>query len=314
MSKNHNMKSIRVFLTDTCNASCPNCLNSNLRKNKSFIDVSRYNAMCNYFRDNGIERMRLMGGEPTLHPEFLNIVETSKKYFNRITIFTNGKSDSIKDVILRDSDAINFNFSFAKYITEEKLVACGKGKRVLSIILTQSTSTENTINDISRIRHYYKNIAVSLSFDCRLNIFKYRRKLLEVFYIIHDYCIENQIEIVIDHALPLCFLYGSHIPTPNGFSLCKPDCYGVVDSNYNVRPCNLSSDATLPLFQDEKIIPFQLIENFFLLEHYKTQVKVLEKICSNCPLYSKHCNGGCYMKNDMITVEDIIQNTDFPIL
>lgn len=308
------MKSIRVFLTDKCNANCANCINSNIRKESKFIDVNKFELLCGYFKNNGITRIRVMGGEPTLHPSFSQILSIAQQYFERVTLFTNGIMPNILGFKLREKDAVNFNFSFSHFLTSEKVRINGMGKRVFSIVLSTMTDVELTKHEISRIAKYYDNISVSLTFDCKLNIFSHRKLLLKIFDDVYSYCILLNLETTIDHSLPLCFLYGSNVPTHKNFSLCSISCYGLIDTDFNLRCCNQDASNKQPLFLGDQLIPFSIIENFFRLQHYKKQVKILEKICKDCPFYSKYCNGGCYIQNDEITADDIIKNTEFPIM
>lgn len=308
------MKSIRFFLTDKCNANCTNCINRNIRKESKFIDVNKFELLCGYFKNNGVNRIRIMGGEPTLHPSFSQILNIAQQYFDRVTLFTNGIMPNVMAFRLREKDAVNFNFNFSRFITEKKVRINGIGKRVFSIVLSTTTDVELIKHEISRIAQYYSNISVSLTFDCKLNIFSHRKQLLKIFDDIFSYCSLHNLETTIDHSLPLCFLYGSNVPTHKNFSLCSISCHGLVDADFNLYCCNQDSSNKLPLFDDNRIVPFSIIENFFRLQHYKKQVKILEKICKDCPFYSKYCNGGCYIQNDEITADDIINNTEFPVI
>ena len=101
------MKSIRVLITDKCNASCSNCINKAIRTESCFIDFLRFKAIAQYFSENNVSRIRIMGGEPTIHPEFREIVSYSQTLFSRVTVFTNGLNNSILDFLPRESDSIN---------------------------------------------------------------------------------------------------------------------------------------------------------------------------------------------------------------
>ena len=112
-----------------------------------------------------------MGGEPTLHPSLSQILNIAQQYFDRVTLFTNGIMPYVMDFKLREKDAINFNFNFSRFLTDKKVRINGIGKRVFSIVLSTTTDVELIKHEISRIAQYYSNISVSLTFDCKLNIF-----------------------------------------------------------------------------------------------------------------------------------------------
>lgn len=101
------MNSIRILITDKCNASCANCLNKTFRTESRFIDLSLFKVIAQYFKDNKVYRIRLMGGEPTIHPKFGEIAKFSQKIFYRVTVFTNGLSQHLLDFSPRENDGIN---------------------------------------------------------------------------------------------------------------------------------------------------------------------------------------------------------------
>ena len=71
------MFSLRLCLTEECNAQCPHCFNSPYRE-KEYMDTSKlfefYEANKKPLQNMAI---KVMGGEPTLHPEFDLVVSKS---------------------------------------------------------------------------------------------------------------------------------------------------------------------------------------------------------------------------------------------
>lgn len=118
-----------------------------------------------------------------------------------------------------------------------------------------------------------------------------------------------------DHRIPLCFLYNSNIIVPtSNFSICSLECSSLIDASYNLRFCNQSNKTLLNIFDNNEIIPFQLIENALTKEFYTRQLDNLNKICSSCVFYSTKCNGGCFINNNEISKASIISSTEFPTL
>lgn len=307
------MESIRILIIDKCNASCPNCLNKRFRSGTQIMDVAKFETVARYFKEHGVTKIRLMGGEPSIHPDFARVVSISQQLFERVTVFTNGLSEKLLDFKPREKDGINYNSKFAKYLTLDLLMKNELGSRVLSIVIDRYLQIDETKFSIERMNRSINGLKVSLTFDCTANVFKERQELLEKFDALYSYCMAQDIEVVIDHGLPICFLYGTNVPTYEKFSICDMECSGLIDSNCNLRFCNQISDEPFQIFDGERIKPFSLLSNHIQLAYYKRQIAVLKKICVGCPLFNKICNGGCYVQNSTISREDILQNTQLPI-
>ena len=307
------MKSIRILITDKCNACCSNCINKAIRSESYFIDVLRFKSIALFFHENNVTRIRIMGGEPTIHPKFGEIVSFSQTLFSRVTVFTNGLNNSILDFSPRESDSINYNARFVHIIPKEHFISDKPGSRILSIVIDCQIDAHQMTSTISTINEQIQNLKVSLTFDCTVNIFKHRVYLLDKFKILYDFCISHQIEVIIDHGLPICFLYNSQMPSYKDFSKCSEHCAGLIDANCNLRFCNQISSETFSLFEGDRIKPFNLINNWLQLVFYQKQLTVLSKICLECPFYGDLCNGGCYIHRDLIRREDVLEHTELPI-
>lgn len=98
---------IEIDLTYLCNLRCNNCNRSsaqapdsvhiNLEQIRKFVDES-----LNSQRD--WSRIRLLGGEPTLHPEFFQIIEELERYKRVFTgvsiqVVTNGKGKKVNQIL-----------------------------------------------------------------------------------------------------------------------------------------------------------------------------------------------------------------------
>lgn len=306
------MKSIRILLTDKCNANCANCLNRDIRIGATYMDTGKLLKISNYLRSNGVKNVRVMGGEPTLHPDFKYITGKLQNIFNRVTVFTNGISNKLCYFIPREKDSVNYNSKFINSLNEERLLVGSPGNRLISVVVDKTLNVEYMIGQILRVSKLVHNVKISLSFDCTDNIFRDRSLLVEKYKTLYDICIKLGLEVIMDHALPICFLYNTGIVVNSAKSICDTGCSGLIDAQFNLRFCNLTSDDKLSLFNKERIIPYKIIENFLQMAYYRKQVAVLDKICLHCTLYGEYCNGGCFIQNKNITRKDILQNTDFP--
>lgn len=90
-----------IEITDYCNMSCPVCLAAN--SDSRHMPVEKFKKIIdNLLKAEGsFDLINLSGGEPTLHPELLEIVETaSRPEILNVSISTNGRA------FLRDKDLL----------------------------------------------------------------------------------------------------------------------------------------------------------------------------------------------------------------
>ncbi len=86
---------IETHLVDHCNLNCKGCCHfAPLVKGEVFADIDIFNRDMERLKQlfNDIYEIRMMGGEPLLHPGLLSFVDVARKAFPkaRIAIFTNG--------------------------------------------------------------------------------------------------------------------------------------------------------------------------------------------------------------------------------
>jgi len=83
-----------VDLTDHCNLNCKGCGHFSPIAKENYLDPVIFEKDCKRLFEitNGkVERIELMGGEPLLHPQLIDIICITRKYFEgKITIVTNG--------------------------------------------------------------------------------------------------------------------------------------------------------------------------------------------------------------------------------
>lgn len=91
----HPILSFEVHLAEHCNLNCRGCDNFSPIAEKSFVniqilerDLKRLSELC-----GGVaKRIHLLGGEPLLHPDIVQVMKVTRKYFahSQIDIYTNG--------------------------------------------------------------------------------------------------------------------------------------------------------------------------------------------------------------------------------
>ena len=181
---------IRIYITESCNAKCPNCFNRTNRSDNS-MDIDVFEKICIYFQNNGITNIKIMGGEPTIHPDFRQITKIAQRHFKTVSIFTNAINDGILNFSPRDTDSVIYNFKFAKILNREKLLLDSDGRRSLEIQISSTTNIHKLKEDISRIIEICGGTDVlnpCLTLDCTENIFEYRQTIVDKYEDIWKFC------------------------------------------------------------------------------------------------------------------------------
>jgi len=91
---------MNLIVTDVCNRNCPYCFaefklnrgaegGSSYKKDR-YISVENYSIYLEFLEKSRDEKLKLLGGEPTLHPQFTRLVDIGLERGFEVTIFTNG--------------------------------------------------------------------------------------------------------------------------------------------------------------------------------------------------------------------------------
>ncbi len=85
-----------LIVSNICNANCDFCFASSFLHKKMNLITQRFMSFeeiqfyMNLLDQSGVHDVRLLGGEPTLHPNFPEIITNIRSHQKHITIFTNG--------------------------------------------------------------------------------------------------------------------------------------------------------------------------------------------------------------------------------
>jgi molybdenum cofactor biosynthesis enzyme MoaA len=96
-------ESLGVDLTYQCNMSCNYC--NNPLRSMANMDLSYFEEVCR--RLPGYVHFKFLGGEPTLHPDFMGFIRAARSRKHEVTILSNGKRYTDTDFVkaLADLDA-----------------------------------------------------------------------------------------------------------------------------------------------------------------------------------------------------------------
>jgi hypothetical protein len=128
------VNTLQLFVTNRCNMRCPGCFYEH-RLGKNAMSFNQYEAIIEkYF--NRVEKIIILGGEPTLHPDLPKMIELNNKRGLRTTIYTN----ACKLHILRETDLsrVSIRVDLKNYETGEIPAACAEFPVILAVMLRMS--------------------------------------------------------------------------------------------------------------------------------------------------------------------------------
>jgi cyclic pyranopterin phosphate synthase len=88
-----NIHYLRISLTDKCNMRCVYCMSEDMvfTPNEDLLSSAEILRLVNIFARLGVDKIRLTGGEPTVHPDLIEIVRGIRAAgIERISMTTNG--------------------------------------------------------------------------------------------------------------------------------------------------------------------------------------------------------------------------------
>ena len=96
---------LKISITNVCNLNCKHCYLD--ESNYVFLDVDRIKDLLKQAKEIGVKIVDITGGEPTAHPNFIEIIDYAKKLgFEKINVSTNGvkinKDDKLLKGLIRD--------------------------------------------------------------------------------------------------------------------------------------------------------------------------------------------------------------------
>lgn len=81
-----------IKITNSCTYNCPNCHNKNtysMKEYNDYIPIDDFKLLCDQISLVGIKSIIIVGGEPSLHPYFVDLIQYGLNKFDSLEIYTN---------------------------------------------------------------------------------------------------------------------------------------------------------------------------------------------------------------------------------
>ena len=168
------MQRCEVLITGDCNFNCPYCRGPR-DDAKGHMSLEDAKKIIDYWADDGLVNIRFSGGEPTMNPSLIEMVQYAKIHgIKRIAISTNGSrptwmyhdliqagvndfSISLDACCASDGDAMagGVEGSFNKVVENIRYIAARTYVTVGIVI------TESNVNDVASIVRFAHNLGVA---------------------------------------------------------------------------------------------------------------------------------------------------------
>lgn len=315
---------VTILLSEQCNARCPHCINTLQRNQKTHMDEVRLKILIEDLLEGNFKNLKLLGGEPTIHPNFNELYQYFQGKFPQVTLFTNALNDKVKTLTLRPADYITYNgffinesFDLEKFLPKNKSPFLRTIQNVINLAFDFELFKKRAI----RVRDFFrsigqeKNYVMALSLDCTEDIFTNAEELNKILVTVVRYLLDNEINFTTHRNAPACFfvdrellnLRKVHSIFP--YQLCDVT-YGqaIIDTDFNLKYCDRMPRILGNIFQNKyATVDFEE----FKMMMYQGYIWKLEDNyrlkCKGCKWWLKGCNGGCYANNNSKVFDDTIR-------
>ncbi|MGR6838753.1 radical SAM protein [Aliivibrio wodanis] len=160
-----------LLLTRKCNISCTHCIRTSSPEHTTFMPESLANSIIKKVSSkNSKSTIMISGGEPTLHPNFTNIVRNAANQFQHVVINTNGIKIRQISTLTDISDLLTIQVSLdGDRISHDMIRGKGTFNKTINNIIKLSeqgfkieiatTVTNNNLNSIILLDRHLKDIS-----------------------------------------------------------------------------------------------------------------------------------------------------------
>jgi MoaA/NifB/PqqE/SkfB family radical SAM enzyme len=142
---------LSIFTTSKCSNECNFCLCSSSPSKHTFITPERIEDVIKDYSGKWKE-LSIGGGEPTLHPRIIEIIDLAIKYKWDVLFHTNGRDpEVVKNVIDRFRDtnnSINITVSYNSEVTRQNPEIIGNLKKIEGMCNLVNSSFKINVFDI----------------------------------------------------------------------------------------------------------------------------------------------------------------------
>ncbi|MCF6158543.1 MAG: radical SAM protein [wastewater metagenome] len=311
---------MNIAITNVCNRRCPFCYQSKIMENAknsggTEISLENFLHVIDFIIKSGEHKLHMVGGEPTLHRSFAEIVRIvgENPFIHQVILFTNGefKPSTIEPIIKYSNKfVISINVPEPRYETGSRLKRLHNNLQHLSLNgvpfdLSYVVSTPDF--DMSFLLDYtekygIKSLRWALAFPVverahhivKEELKNIGRKVVSSLRMLNA----RGIKTYVDCPLPYCIF------SDEDMGFLSRESLSVVNWGYCGLTLEVNPDLTIkacPVQREQERVPLsffrnmQEMERFFFakMSVYKANHILFEE-CRDCRYYlNNRCQGGC---------------------
>ncbi|MFH1415715.1 MAG: radical SAM protein [Elusimicrobiota bacterium] len=302
---------LEVCITYKCNIICQYCYVRGLEKiYPENMNLEDFKKLIEWAKCGRWKRIRIAGGEPTIHPEFVEMLNICERNDLRISIATNNLfSAEIMAKINRGNYDLTIDYNAKKVLDNDKKALYEKNIKQLNLrrvffglsytIGSENEGIEDVIKDIKRYRPDYLRTCLALpDFNTKIlgkSVLEgYRDNLFEKIMRIQDVCVRCGVAYYNYRPVPPCLFSEKQWRRIKSYSpfvmfhRCLIGYEGDFSCLFTVNP-DLSFFPCVAIFdKGENILTYknrQEISDYFRKQLKKYLTIPLEDGCRKCPAY-----------------------------
>lgn len=308
-----------IALLNYCNLSCPYCFaNEFIEEKKQYINLEQLNLIFDFLKKtpNQIKKIGLIGGEPTLHPNFKEILKETIKFcqenmINPPLVFSNGiLIEQYAKFFVQDAKLL-LNLNEPELINKEKYSQILASIKKLDQLGALEKNVTFGINIYPNIKNYnyifelaskYNQSFIRCSYVaptknfCNNNQDEYYINGKQLFLDLCDTALEYDIKLHLDcNHIPLCYF------SEKEQQKIKSICTGL-DATYCGPVIDITPDFKATCcFGAYNLVDLNNFNNLEEVYRYFTFEEIYPRIknnnspkCQHCNDFKYHiCQGGC---------------------
>lgn len=291
---------MNILLSDVCNRRCNFCFAKGIHehKGKKFIDFDDFKRVVDFsFKSNRFD-IRLLGGEPSLHPQFIQIIEylSDLPQLASVYLMTNGimSSDKIDALLyLRQLKHLEIlcNVSHQAADTEHQLTLRDNFLKTVNASITLS----NTIYNLDLNLDYYVDLIEKFELHRRIRL-GIAHKLYGCYNQFLNPALFKAVNITIDVKSKELAAKNIFFQFDCGHPLCHikhtvSQCLPIIDVGVNL---DVWSCFPLKEFEKRKLFDFEHLNDvvsYFVKKLEPYHSKSIFDECDTCSVKNQCCKG-----------------------
>lgn len=316
------MQSLNILITNYCNEKCDFCFARQEMKRQLIpreMTLIDYGKILQKLKNKNVDTVKLLGGEPTLHTNFEQIINLTLEKFPFIQIFTNGIFNDNKSKFLEKffprikltfnlmTPSFQFNPQIRELLIKRIISYASRTEITLSLTIDPTSNIDFILNIVSeKVVKNVNSIRIGLSNPIvgKKNFYSFDQFPtigIRVYELIKKIKHLNQLaRINLNCGFTRCMFTDQQYDylIKNDLDSTRWSCFGK-NSSMDVQT-NLSSFHCFPLSVKDRLsikgISLNKANSAFLKKRFEYWSKIYLDICRKCPFYGhipNKCPGPC---------------------